>query len=30
MYFEAHLPHRFVNIGEGACEYYLVIDSHKS
>lgn len=30
MYFEAHLPHRFVNIGEGACEYYLVIDSHES
>ena len=30
MYFEAHLPHRCVNIGEEACEYYLVIDSHSS
>lgn len=28
MYFEAHVPHRFINIGGDTCEYYLVIDSH--
>jgi transcriptional regulator with XRE-family HTH domain len=27
LYFQAHVDHRFDNIGRGACEYYLVIDS---
>lgn len=27
MFFEADLPHHFDNAGEGACSYYLVIDS---
>jgi len=27
IYFEADVPHRFENIGEGDCSYYLVIDS---
>ena len=26
-YFEADVAHRFENVGEGACSYYLVIDS---
>jgi mannose-6-phosphate isomerase-like protein (cupin superfamily) len=30
MYFEAHVPHRFVNVGHGECEYYQVIDSHEA
>lgn len=27
VYFEADVPHRFDNAGEGECGYYLVIDS---
>jgi quercetin dioxygenase-like cupin family protein len=27
LYFEADVPHRFDNAGEGECSYYLVIDS---
>jgi transcriptional regulator with XRE-family HTH domain len=27
LYFEADVPHRFENAGEGECSYYLVIDS---
>lgn len=27
VYFEAGVPHRFDNVGEGECGYYLVIDS---
>lgn len=27
IYFEADLPHRFDNVGEGECSYYLVISS---
>lgn len=27
IYFEADMGHRFENAGEGACSYYLVIDS---
>ncbi|WP_228728185.1 helix-turn-helix domain-containing protein [Brevibacillus composti] len=27
LYFEADLPHRFINVGETPCSYYLVIDS---
>lgn len=27
VYFEADVPHRFDNAGEGACSYYLVISS---
>jgi len=27
VYFEADVPHRFENAGEGECSYYLVIDS---
>jgi transcriptional regulator with XRE-family HTH domain len=27
IYFEADVPHRFDNVGEGECSYYLVIDS---
>lgn len=30
MFFEADVPHRFENIGEGECHYYLVIDSRGS
>ena len=26
LYFEADIPHRFDNVGEGVCSYYLVID----
>jgi transcriptional regulator with XRE-family HTH domain len=29
-YFEADVPHRFDNVGEGECSYYLVIDSRRS
>lgn len=29
IFFEADLPHRFDNAGEGECSYYLVIDSGK-
>lgn len=29
VYFEADVPHRFDNVGEGECGYYLVIDSRK-
>lgn len=28
IYFEADIPHKFFNIGETDCHYYLVIDSH--
>ena len=27
LYFEADVPHRFDNAGEGECSYYVVIDS---
>src|SRR5215218_7755376 len=27
IYFEADVPHRFDNVGEGTCSYYLVISS---
>jgi quercetin dioxygenase-like cupin family protein/DNA-binding XRE family transcriptional regulator len=27
LYFEADIPHRFDNVGEGECSYYQVIDS---
>jgi transcriptional regulator with XRE-family HTH domain len=27
LFFEANVPHRFDNAGEGECSYYLVIDS---
>ena len=27
LYFEADVPHRFDNVGEGTCSYYLVISS---
>lgn len=27
IYFEADVPHRFENAGDGECSYYLVIDS---
>jgi quercetin dioxygenase-like cupin family protein len=27
LYFEADVPHRFDNVGEGTCSYYLVIVS---
>ena len=27
VYFEADVPHRFDNAGEGECSYYLVISS---
>ncbi len=30
LYFEADVPHRFENAGEGECSYYLVIDSKGS
>ena len=30
LYFEADVPHRFDNAGEGECSYYLVIDSKAS
>jgi len=30
LYFEADVPHRFDNAGEGECSYYLVIDSKVS
>jgi transcriptional regulator with XRE-family HTH domain len=30
LYFEAEVPHRFDNAGEGECNYYLVIDSKGS
>jgi transcriptional regulator with XRE-family HTH domain len=30
LYFEADVPHRFDNAGEGECSYYLVIDSKNS
>ncbi len=30
LYFEADVPHRFDNAGEGECSYYLVIDSKGS
>jgi quercetin dioxygenase-like cupin family protein len=30
LYFEADVPHRFDNVGEGECSYYLVIDSKGS
>jgi transcriptional regulator with XRE-family HTH domain len=30
LYFEAEVPHRFDNAGEGECSYYLVIDSKGS
>lgn len=29
VYFEADVPHRFDNTGEGECGYYLVIDSRE-
>jgi mannose-6-phosphate isomerase-like protein (cupin superfamily) len=29
LYFEANLPHRFDNAGEGECGYYLVISSRR-
>lgn len=29
VYFEADVPHRFDNAGEGECGYYLVIDSRE-
>ncbi|MDQ3862139.1 MAG: XRE family transcriptional regulator [Actinomycetota bacterium] len=29
LYFEASLPHRFDNAGEGECSYYLVISSRR-
>jgi transcriptional regulator with XRE-family HTH domain len=30
LYFEADVPHRFDNVGEGECSYYQVIDSKGS
>jgi transcriptional regulator with XRE-family HTH domain len=27
LFFEADIPHRFDNVGQGECSYYLVIDS---
>lgn len=30
VYFEADVAHRFDNLGEGECSYYLVIDSGKT
>jgi transcriptional regulator with XRE-family HTH domain len=30
VYFEADVPHRFDNAGEGACSYYLVISSRET
>ncbi len=30
LYFEADVPHRFDNVGERECSYYLVIDSKGS
>jgi transcriptional regulator with XRE-family HTH domain len=30
VYFQADVPHRFDNVGEGECSYYLVIHSGKS
>ncbi|WP_273847599.1 helix-turn-helix domain-containing protein [Rubrobacter calidifluminis] len=30
MYFEADLPHRFDNAGEGECSYYLIIDAGRA
>ncbi len=30
IFFEADLPHRFDNAGQGECSYYLIIDSSKS
>jgi transcriptional regulator with XRE-family HTH domain len=30
VYFEADVPHRFDNVGEAECSYYLVIDSRRS
>ena len=30
LYFEADVPHRFDNAGEGECSYYLVVDSKGS
>ncbi|MBY0226935.1 MAG: XRE family transcriptional regulator [Hyphomicrobium sp.] len=29
MYFQAHVPHEFINNGLGPCQYYLIIDSQK-
>ena len=29
-YFEAHVTHRFDNVGEGECSYYLVVGSEDS
>ena len=29
LYFQAHVPHEFVNNGMGPCQYYLIIDSQK-
>lgn len=29
MYFEANLRHKFKNVGDTECHYYLVIDSHE-
>jgi quercetin dioxygenase-like cupin family protein len=30
LYFEADIPHRFDNVGEGECSYYLVIASKET
>ncbi|MCL6445252.1 MAG: XRE family transcriptional regulator [Alicyclobacillus sp.] len=30
MYFEADVSHRFINVGDEECQYYLVIDSHEA
>jgi len=30
LYFEADMPHRFDNAGEGVCSYYLVISSRET
>jgi transcriptional regulator with XRE-family HTH domain len=29
LYFQAHIPHEFKNLGKGPCTYYLIINSHK-
>jgi mannose-6-phosphate isomerase-like protein (cupin superfamily) len=29
IYFQAHIPHEFVNFGIGPCTYYLIINSQK-
>lgn len=29
LYFQAHVPHEFINSGIGPCQYYLIINSQK-